>query len=881
MTDSQAFIIGIDLGTTNSAVAFSQIDAPKVPIQLFRIPQEGKWSQEETLPLLPSFLYLEEPEGVIIGARAKAQGALTPTRLIVSAKSWLSNAAAHRKEKILPFESVDPKRRLSPVDASAHYLAHIKKMWNRQMAKGNPHLEMEEQTIILTVPASFDAVARALTVEAAAQVGLKHLTLLEEPQAAFYSWLLDHGQAELKEGDSILVCDVGGGTSDFSLIDVISGEKGLELRRMAVGKHLLLGGDNMDHALFHALEKRLSRELSTTQRLSLIAQAREAKEALLNGQKSYSIFLSGEGSQVIGGSTATELTYEEIQELLLEGFFGLYPFEEAIVLKKGSGIRQMGLGYEPDPSITKHLAHFLYQNGRKTSPTHLLFNGGALKPVIFQNRIVEALQRWFPEGGPVHVLKSSSLDLAVARGAAYFGKLRQEKQSCIVGGIPRSYYLEIQTESGEKKALTLLSRGANEGTRLVADQLFFLTPNVPIAFELYHSPTRLADLAGDLVTIDEEEMTPLPPIQTLCKFGKGEQKTALPVRLEIFLTAIGTLELSLLSTSSDHRWKLEFQLNGEGMQKRSLDETFDAASLERAQKEVQNAFAVGAQAKLTILMTSLEQVLGDDRRKWSPSALRGLFDELLTHAEKRYLSSLYESRFWNLAGFFLRPGMGYPLDDFRIKQLWKCILEDLKRPKSEEVDIQLWICYRRVAAGFSKGQQMQLFSELNSKKQKLKGYPYAEWLRALAAMELVENASKVKLGGQLLNKIVSGKGEACDYWAIGRLGARQLFHGSAANVISKEVCETWIQALLKAPAATNPHLSFALAMMARKTGHAALDVSTQLVERLAPHLEGLHLEGSLDLLNHQRELTLSEQERFFGDSLPPGLSLKIELDVSQ
>lgn len=860
--DTSRFTVGIDLGTTNSAVAYFDAAKPRQSVQQFQIHQQGKHGHNEALPLLPSFLYLEEGGDVIVGTWAKIQGAEVPTRLVQSAKSWLSNPAADRKEKILPFESVDNKRRLSAVEASACFLDHIKLMWNRHIAKDDASLELEQQTVVLTVPASFDEVARALTLEAAGKAGLKYVTLLEEPQAAFYHWLMEHDPSLFKAGDAILVCDVGGGTTDFSWIDVLEGG---ELRRMAVGKHLLLGGDNMDAALCHLLEARSGIEMDITQHLSLMHQARSAKETLLGPQSpSYSVFIPGKGSQVVGGGVSLSLDREEVIQTLLEGFFGLYPFEEAIQLQRGSGIRQMGLPYESDPSITKHLAHFLHKSGCTRKPDYLLFNGGALKPQMFQDRLVRSLDLWFGTEKQVKVLESSSLDLAVARGAAFFA----HGETKITGGSPRSYYLELEIQ-GAKRALTLLPRGTPEGTRLVSEHLFSLIPNQAVSFRLYHSHTRLNDLAGDLMPIEEEDMSPLPPIHTLCKFGKKELTDPIPVRLEIYLTAVGTLELWLQAQDTPHRWKLEFQLRSE---KRLTDETLDISELEAAREEVMSAFAVGLQSKLDTLMPNLEKILQKERRLWPPSLLRELFDTLMEQADKRLLAVQYESRFWNLAGFFLRPGLGYPLDDHRIKNLWKLVLADLKRQKPEEVLIQQWICYRRIAAGLGKGQQIQLFNDLLPQKIKKSGYPYAEHMRALAALELVDIQAKVKLGHTVLKRILEGKGEPCDYWALGRLGARHLFHGTAANVISPAVCTQWVEALLDSPAAQSTHLPFTLAMLARKTDVRHLDLSAALLERLQPILKSHNLE---ELVQHERALSLSEQERFFGDSLPSGLRLDL------
>lgn len=860
----EVYCIGIDLGTTNSAVAYHDGG----PVKLFRIPQLNASGVVEALPTLPSFHYLAEPSELpsadfAVGEWAREQGAKVPTRLIQSAKSWLSNAAANRKEKILPFEAADEERRLSPVEASASYLLHIRKAWNGAFSAA----PLEDQEVVLTVPASFDEVARALTVEAARLAGIPRLTLLEEPQAAFYNWLSEHENAldALQEGKTILVCDVGGGTTDFSMIEATASG----FQRMAVGKHLLLGGDNMDSALCHYLETRLDEELDTAQWLALRHKARAAKEAILAGEKRYSIWIPGKGSQVVGGGKCIELTAEEVESILLEGFFGLYDFDEARRLAQGSGIRKMGLPYEREPSITKHLASFL---SRSPKPDFLLFNGGSMKPLHFQNRIAQSVDRWFPTGRAVQILPSSSLDLAVARGAAYFGKARKGEGIRIEGGIPRGYYLEID----EKNVVTLLPRGTEKA---LSEHTFSLLPNTPVSFQLYHSHTRLGDEPGSILPCEEEEMTPLPPIQTLLRFGKNVQER-IPVKLLIELTEIGTLELQLSSLISEHKWKLEFQMSGYTDEKRLDDETYDTSSLEAAKQALIDAFAVGGQAKLKVLMPTLENVIGAQRTNWSPSVLRGLFEPLLNQQEKRTLSSAYESRFWNLAGFLLRPGRGYPLDDYRVKELWKLVLGDSKKNDAEEVQIQKWICYRRIAPGLSKGQQMQIFNELfplvyDKKKRRLivkrkGGYAYIEQLRALAALELVDTPLKVKLGEALVERIVSGHGDPCDFWALGRLGARSLLYGTVANVIPPHTCEEWIARLTKI---SDPQLAFPLALIARKTDCRELNLSSATVEKIKVHLG----DADLSLLTNEGELTLQEQEKCFGDSLPRGLLLSIKM----
>ncbi|MCP5469045.1 MAG: Hsp70 family protein [Chlamydiales bacterium] len=803
-------IVGIDLGTTNCVVHYFD-----TKLRLFQIEQYGCGK----LPLLPSFCYLGEK--TIVGQWAKEEGSKIPTRLVHSAKSWLSNPAADRGERILPLEA--DGRRLSPVEATTAYLMHIKEMWNKE------HEDLEEQEVVLTVPASFDEVARTLTLEAARQAGLNP-TLLEEPQAAFYAWI---GKRELPVGSTVLVVDIGGGTTDFSLIDVV--ENGF--RRMAVGKHLLLGGDNIDHALAHRLG------------CDNVHAVRAAKEKFFQTGEAVTFTVEGRGSAVVSGKSYT-LSEEHLD---LDGFFGLYNFEEAKKIQHKSGVKRVGLAFETEPSFTKQLAHFLWKSGGK--PNYVLFNGGTLKPQLFRDRIYQSLQRWF---GAVEVLESDDLDLAVSKGAVLFAQNKQ-----IQAGSARGYYLGIDVQS-EKKALTLIARGSDEGTWYSPDTLFTLRSNQPIAFELFSSNIRLDDAPGTLVPIDPEEMTPLPPIQTVLKLGK--QKEA-QVHLKVHFTAVGTLELFLQAQATDHKWKLDFDVRATPLQKVRIDETFEVGELDPAKAVVREAFAPGQSAMLKGVMKKLEEVLGEKKNNWSPSILRALFDSLLQQAEKRTLSAAYEARFWNLAGFFLRPGVSHPLDDHRIKELWKLHLFD--KVLAEEVEVQKWICMRRIAAGLSKGQQLQLFNTLLPTIWKKKGldakkeYLYCEKLRCLASLELVNHDQKIKLGKGVLQRLDEGKGKPFDYWALGRLGARQPLYGTIANILPKEACEEWVHRLLAMPFTDSEHISFTLLHLARKTDAHEINLSeTTLQAILEKH--------SLDF---ETPLTHEEQERFFGDALPSALIL--------
>ncbi|MCH9609696.1 MAG: Chaperone protein HscA [Chlamydiales bacterium] len=757
------FCVGIDLGTTNSAVAYCPIDGGQIhPFSLSK--ENGS---------LPSFIYLGEEE--VVGHKARVLGSQDPSKLIHSAKSWLSNPAAARKERILPLEMEGKK--LSPVEATARFLTQIRKLWNRKKGK-TVEEALEEQFITLTIPASFDEMARQLTLEAVTLAGFPKVTLLEEPQAAFYHWL-NTSKEELPHGSTILVCDIGGGTTDFSLIEV--SEKGYE--RMAVGSHLLLGGDNMDLALAHHLKLDL-------------AAARTAKE-------------------------------EGLHSILLDGFFGLYPLDEAVQLQKGSGIKAMGLPYESEPSITKHLAAFLSKCEKK--PDYVLFNGGAIKPKPFQDRLLTSLEMWF--GKKVMPLQTKTLDLAVCKGAAYFGLARHGRGTRILSGLARSYYLKV-----EDQLLTVLPRGAEAGVEYVSSHPFTLLSNQPVSFELYHSHTRLRDSHDAFLPVDDEQILPLPEIQTVLKYGK-QSKTA--VHLKAAVTEIGTVELWLKSKEGEHVWKLEFSSDQKTVRQ---EETFEAADLDKAKKVVQDAFAIGTAQELKSLIQGLETHLEKPKNSWSPSLLRALFEPLSLQAHKRDLTSHFEHRFWNLAGFFLRPGVGHPLDEHHIKALWKVILADGKKQKNQEIEIQKWICYRRIAGGLSKGQQTQLFNALYPNLFKIKNekYAYTEKLRALASFELVDSSYKTKLGNALIKRIEENKSERVDHWALGRLGARQLLFGSIANVVPKKVCDDWVARLEKTPWQDQEQTPFALALLTSQ--------------------------GS-------KQHPFPDKERIFGESLPSGLIL--------
>ncbi len=601
------FVVGIDLGTTNSALAYVDTGVGEEedvrPTHLF-IPQVVQPGTVEDRPLLPSYLYLpgpnELPAGSLrlpwdqgrdfaVGDFARQQGGVVPTRVVSSAKSWLCHPGIDRKSAVLPWKAQDNARRVSPLEASTLYLKHLAEAWNYKMAKDRPENRLEHQDIILTVPASFDAAARELTVEAARAAGFEHVTLLEEPQAAFYAWIDASGdkwRKQVEVGDLVLVCDVGGGTTDLTLIAVSEDAGQLVLTRVAVGDHILLGGDNMDLALAHAMAQSFAArniKLDAGQMLMLWHSCRAAKERLFNDPSlaSAPVTVLGRGSKVIAGTLKGDLTREEVERVLVNGFFPECAADEEPRRQRGVGLQELGLPYASDPAVTKHLATFLNRQREATGETPgpprggkkkktpggltaVLFNGGVFKAEPLRKRIVSTLAKW---GNTVKVLPNDDLDLAVARGAAYYGLVRRGRGVRIRGGAARVYYVGVETAlpavpgaPPPLKALCVVPFGMEEGTEMdVPGQEFGLVVGSPAEFRFLGSTVRRSDTVGTMIEDWEGQIEELSPLQTTLEAPNKEGQTV-PVHLHSKMTEIGTLELWCLSRDGKQRWKLEFNV---------------------------------------------------------------------------------------------------------------------------------------------------------------------------------------------------------------------------------------------------------------------------------------------------------------------------------
>jgi len=608
------FVIGIDLGTTNSVLAYSPLGGDHSEVRVLPIPQVVAAGTVESRSSLPSFLYVAADHertaglfdlpwsthrGYVVGELARRRAADAPERTIGAAKSWLSHSRVDRRQAILPWNAPSEVQRLSPVTASQRYLEHLIGAWTEAF----PQAPFVHQRVVLTVPASFDPVARELTREAALAAGFPDdFVLLEEPQAALYAWLASHGdrwRKLLRVGETILVCDVGGGTTDLTLIRVIEDEGTLALQRVAVGDHLLVGGDNMDLTLAHAVAGQFAQQgvkLDPWQSVSLWHSCRTAKESLLqpSGRERETISVLGRGSKLIGGTISVEVEREAIGSLLADGFFPYCAFNERPRKQRASGFQELGLPYESDPALSRHLAAFLTahavslsanvtNSGSSTAgserdrtasaatlPSHLLFNGGVFKSDVLRTRLLDVLHRWSGDWPGTRPLEGEpDLDHAVARGAAHYGWTKEHGGVRIRGGTARSYYVGIETAGlaipgapRPLRALCVVPFGMEEGTQTdVPSGEIGLVLGEPAQFRFFSSTTRKLDTPGTLLDAwRDDELIEANPLETTLPADPNETEYYVPVRFQSRITELGMFELWCVATTSDQHWKLAFNV---------------------------------------------------------------------------------------------------------------------------------------------------------------------------------------------------------------------------------------------------------------------------------------------------------------------------------
>lgn len=934
-------LVGIDLGTTNSAVAWVDPSDRRLRMRprLFDILQVITAGENGARTTLPSFLcFLTAPEQetgaialpwdpkpeAVAGVFARDHGALVPTRQVWSAKSWLSNPAIDRRAPLLPWASEAPPK-ISPVDASARLLAHLRDAWNHAHAAQDEGLQLQDQEIVLTVPASFDEEARELTVEAASKVGFEHLTLLEEPLAALYAWIASHPKElarSLSDGQLLLVCDVGGGTTDFSLIRARTDSGQITFERTAIGEHLLLGGDNVDVALAALVEGRLSdtmsggARLNLTQRQVLRRRCSEAKERLLadNGPDRVAITVLGSGRGVVGGAMTTNLTREDALAVLNE-FLPMVPRDERPQRHLRRGLRELGLPYESDPAVTRHLAAFLARAARMTAhepasanltdmvrPNAVLFNGGFFTPAIARDRILDALESWF--GGRPLVLANDAPEAAVAIGAAFYAALRRDPAASarllIRAGSARSYYVAVQHTGGAETttAVCVLPRGTQEGTRAVLDREFTVMTNQPAAFTLLSSVER-TDGLNDIVAFSDQELVHRhAPLVTALRYGHRSRRVPLKVRLSVTFTETGTLELWCESQQTEHRWRLQFNLrttesdddgeaapaNGQVAKDQVLIPEEAVAAAERL---LRDAFGSPAGSpNVESLIGELENVLGHGKHAWPLPVIRRMADVLLQAADGRRASARHEARWLNLVGFCMRPGFGTSLDPWRIGEVRKVYASGLAYPKDVQCQVEWLVLWQRVSAGFTASQQQELASRLVGllglgarKVPRLNPQMLREAWRALAGLERLDRTQRTRLGDELMTKVRREPQNTSFLWAIGRLGARIPFYGPLNSVVPAAVAERWLDDLLAMKTPGVDALA-AAAQLAARTDDPARDISDDVREATIARLVGAG--ASEETIRALREPVRPDPlsgARIFGETLPEGLRLEAQSTI--
>jgi molecular chaperone DnaK (HSP70) len=928
------FSIGIDLGTTNSALAYLPLEGEAAMATILQIPQWATPSSVVERPTLPSFLYLPEADVVahmrgrtfvegdwIIGefARTKAQEA--PGRVAHSAKSWLCHHGADRTAGFLPWASrdVDPAAKISPVRAAALILGYLRGAWADRFGDRGEDWTFDLQEITITVPASFDAAAQRLTMVAAQEAGFPETVhLLEEPQAAFYTWLERHGGEEnawralagaggWDERDTgngeptvryVLVVDIGGGTSDFSLFSL---RPDGEIRRIAVSEHILLGGDNIDLALAHRLEACFGEKgdrLDAPTFDFLVARCRELKERTLAkpgpADAVLQVSIPARGAGLLAGARTAEITRAEIDRVILDGFFPACS-GEAAPRQAAAALKEWGLPYATDGAITRHLAGFLRGRPRVDA---VLFNGGALYPMELRRRLSEQIAGW--QGGRTPLaLENDDPDLAVARGAARFGRLLHAGRLRIAAGAARAIFLEAQTEAAASDVpapalVCVLPRGATpEETFAIRNRSFELRINRPIRFQAFAS-TRHDDVrAGEVLPAGAPELTALPPLETQARVEHPPAGIrTVPVTLEARLNELNLLQVSCRSADPDLRaaWPLDFNLRtavgetGEGAAAASRSEpNASAAALAGAGETVAEAFTRGPRGrdKMTAprLLQSLEKILGLPRSDWNGTLVRALWPSLAACADERKRSPEHEETWLILAGYLLRPGFGAAADETRIDSLWQ-ILSGGLRFAGKRVKLQEYILWRRVAGGLSRSRQETVLAGEMDRIRRQSTLP-PELVRMTGAFERLDPPIKSELIERYIERAaeLARAGRHCAPYlaALGMLLNRAPFYAGPEDVAAPELVERAYDAFARLDWA-DPELSEMRPLFlraARVVGNRSLDVRQSVRVKIAGRLEKLGVTPArTSRLRAYVPIVAAERLGLFGEALPPGLILR-------
>lgn len=938
------YSIGIDLGTTNTALAYVPLDQPDAPSQILPLEQQVAEGAQAPRDTVPSFLFRpaqhergsSENDDWIVGCYARERAADRPDAVVHSAKSWLGHHPVDRMKPILPWGSneLPSGDKLSPIEASSRILQFLRDRWNESMASTQAENRFEHQQIVLTVPASFDAAAQELTLQAARTAGYPNsVTLLEEPQAAFYHWLEQHpepgalshiGEPSDTEARHLLVVDIGGGTSDFSLFQILPDSAEAPIKRIAVSDHILLGGDNIDLAIAHQAEKSLGRSrradsLNPRQWAYLVARCRDVKEQSLASLEAdggsalpqeFTFSIPGTGSSLVTGTLTASLSSQEIIDLVLKGFFPECEKNELPLTHQG-GLQELGLPYARDGAITRHLAAFLRD---RPQPQAILFNGGTLRAPRLQEQVIRQLAHWQEGRNPEHLVNPHA-DLAVARGAAFYGAdLNRGLTSRIQAGAARAIYLEVADTKQSKDQtghplVCLLPRDTPPEQTIVVDTLNLkLRTNTRVRFQAWQSTRRQIDTAGEIVALQPGEFNPLPPLQTVATLdsaattGSGEEHV--PVRLQARLTNVGILELECCSThpSIAQSWPLKFETRGgaatntttespsgdtpQSTPDHSVDEDrgITPAQFARAEKQIRSLLETGPSKKVapltsTSLIKTLENGTRLPKHEWSGTLTRGLWPTVYDCFSCRERSVQHEEAWISLAGFLLRPGWGAPFDEDRIHQLWQ-LHENGPAFPNKSVRIQSFILWRRVAGGLSSVQQKALIrSHWETLKESKSPAPELILLAgSLERLDLEEKRELVRtFTSKAVEKLDSGAHGAPYLTALTRLLSRTPMSVGPEHVLpADDVSEVFDQ--LKpfdwTTPPSPPELTTLFLRAARLTGERHLDVARSVRRAIAAKLTKAGIASvRLTCLEEVIPFAKADRRALFGESLPPGITL--------
>lgn len=905
-------LVGIDLGTSNTCVAWGEADGK---VHLFEVPQLLSGGRGKAA-LLPSVLYAPiagedhaEPfcdPPWITGELARDRGLEVPGRTVTSAKSWLCHLATDPLEPSLPWGGDESVPRISAVDASARYLVHLKRAWD----VAHPEAPLAKAEVALTVPASFDERARALTLDAAKRAGLVGVRLVEEPQAAFYDYLRFTRDETLRAlanrhgGEAtILVVDVGGGTTDLSLISVRRDGEAIAFERVATGDHLLLGGDNMDLALAEYLRPHFRRDDMTPARFAqLVERCRHAKEVLLGSDppSDVPVALLTRGSRLVGGTETVRLSRADMEKVLLGGFFLEAPLVAAAKDHARAGLVSLGLPYARDVAITRHIASFMCTYGGGRAPDALLFNGGVFRAESLRAAIVHAVQSWRSE--PIDILRERDPDHAVAKGAVAYLRARRGVGQRVASGASRSYYVAMHAEGGKRPGVCVVPYGSPEGEECVVKrETFHLLVGKAARFELWRGEGKYEHAVGDVVEIDESGFARMPSLVSHVESQTAESHV--DVKLSAELSAVGTIDVFCTEVKTKRKHRFAFELAEERTRSSMMPSARPLAAaksqipsrasvvpgtaspkLSEAVELVERAFTSKEPRAVKDLLRDLEAKLGE-RFRWTLVDVRTLFDTIARHRGARRWSADHERVYWLLSGFFLRPGFGAPEDPARVESVYPLFAQKLSFPDKTQNWQSFFIAWRRVAAGLAEGAQDVLFDSLApmlfpdwtaGKKPKHDTVATDELRECLSYLERARVGSRERFGDKLCDVCVlqasTGKlGRAAR--DFGRVAARHTMTG--AIPLSPFVVEPWVDRLARLDWSKAQGLADAMVRVCRVTVDPTQTLGAEIRERVAKRLiEAGRSEHDVRAVREFIAVTAEEEALSLGEALPVGLRLR-------